>query len=89
MIAESGAIIMILPFGDYPTTVEPNQRIGKNLDALQACRTSASSGKLFFRLVQHLLDVDPVPRPTLVGLCKGDTEDEFDKNGAEVVDHFI
>jgi hypothetical protein len=35
MIAESGVIIMILPFGDYPATVEPNQRIGKNLDALQ------------------------------------------------------
>lgn len=52
-------------------------------------RTSASRGKLFFRLVQHLLDVDPVPRPTLVGLCKGDKEDEFDKNGAEVLDHYI
>ena len=41
-------------------------------------RTSASRGKLFFRLVQHLLDIDPVPRPTLVGLCKADEEDEFD-----------
>ena len=45
-------------------------------------RTSASRGKLFFRLVQHLLAVDPVPRATLVGLCKGDEEDEFDSDGA-------
>ena len=52
-------------------------------------RTSASRGKLFFRLVQHLLDVDPVPRPTLLGLCKGDAEDEFDENGAEVIDHYL
>ena len=48
-------------------------------------------GKVVFRLVQLLLDVDPVPRPTLVGLCKGDgdAEDEFDKNGTEVIDHYI
>jgi transposase-like protein len=42
-------------------------------------RTSASRGKLFYRLVQHLLDVDPAPRPTLTGLCKGDQADEFDE----------
>lgn len=52
-------------------------------------RTSASRGKLFFRLVQHLLAVDPVPRPTLGGLCKGDAEDDFDTDGADVGDHNI
>jgi len=52
-------------------------------------RTSASRGKLFFRLVQHLLAVDPVPRPTLLGLCKGNGEDEFDTDNAELGDHNI
>lgn len=52
-------------------------------------RTSASRGKLFFRLVQHLLAVDPAPRPTLVGLCKGDEEDEFDTDDAKMGDHNI
>jgi len=52
-------------------------------------RTSTSRGKLFFRLVQHLLAVDPVPRPTLVGLCKDDEEDEFDTDGTETNDHNI
>lgn len=51
--------------------------------------TSASRGKLFFRLVQHLLAVDPVPRPTLVGLCRGDREDEFDTNDAKMGNHNI
>lgn len=52
-------------------------------------RTSASRGKLFFRLVQHLLAVDPAPRPTLVGLCKGDEENEFDTDDAKMGDHNI
>ena len=52
-------------------------------------RTSASRGKLFFRLVQHMLAVDPVPRPTLVGLCKSDEADEFDTNDAKIGDHNI
>lgn len=45
-------------------------------------RASASRGKLFFRLVQHLLSVDPAPRPTIMGLCKDDEEDEFDSQSA-------
>jgi len=52
-------------------------------------RTSTSRGKLFYRLVQHLLNVDPVPRPSLVGLCKGDDEDEFDGDGTKALDHNI
>ncbi len=43
-------------------------------------RASASRGKLFFRLVQQLLNVDPAPRSSLVGLCHEDRDDEFDSN---------
>lgn len=52
-------------------------------------RSSASRGKLFFRLVQHLLSVDPSPRPTLVGLCKVDAKDELDTDAPEISNHNI
>ena len=35
MITESGLIAMILHFGDYPETIEPNLIIGKNMDAIR------------------------------------------------------
>jgi transposase-like protein len=52
-------------------------------------RSSASRGKLFYRLVQQVLQVDPVPRPTLVGLCTADKEDQFDTPSAHEPHHKI
>lgn len=52
-------------------------------------RTSASRGKLFYRLIQHLLEVDPAPRPTLVGLCRNDEEDELDAQLDEASNHYV
>ena len=44
-------------------------------------RSSASRGKLFFRLMQQLVQVHPVPRSKLVGLCKRQVENELDSDG--------
>lgn len=41
-------------------------------------RASGSRGKLFYRLTQQMLQVDPAPRPTLLGLCKQDEDNQFD-----------
>jgi transposase-like protein len=43
-------------------------------------RTSASRGKLFYRLVQHALHVDPTPRATLHGFCRNVKANTLDSN---------
>ena len=50
-----------------------------------ASQTSPCDGQA--RPRPDLLAVDPVPRPTLLGLCKGNGEDEFDTDNAELGDH--
>ena len=44
-------------------------------------RSSASRGKLFFRLVQQIVQIPPEPRQRLVGRCKGQAENELDSDG--------
>ena len=38
-------------------------------------RSSASRGKLFYRLIQHAVQIDPVPYKTLVRGSSGDPRD--------------
>jgi transposase-like protein len=44
-------------------------------------RSSASRGKLFFRLVQQIVQIAPESRRKLVGRCKGEAENELDSGG--------
>lgn len=44
-------------------------------------RSSASRGKLFFRLVQQIVQIAPESRKRLVGRCKGQAENELDSDG--------